>query len=661
MLRFILDGLDVSEPEGLRNLTHRIYYNEGLNGYLEQIDGQVSFYGSEYTYLRNRFFSDGCAVVPIEIVNGIDRYLGNIFLNDAEWHPDLSKVDCEIVDRSFLSLIDNNKEIKAYLNVPRSKNDVDISAFTVTQTDLVFKEHEIGVDTPTPANRYGVRVYDAFKFLVAFMSDGQMGFESDYFNPETDPNDPTEPRNPTLITGYAVQNGLDVDPTEDQYPYLSFEELYDDINKLYSISFTIVTRAGVPTLKIEPKGWFKESTTAIQLPSAYGVRQEAERESYLQKMKFGDSVDVDITAFYRPITFRGFSQEEYHLGGQCNTKTVLDLQLKTLIINTNAIQGTLPYGAGNPQNQINPPTDEYLDDVFLVVFDGNNETIVSETPAFPAYQNYNARLLNSEVANRWNGAVPFSIFLFLGANQNGARAARISDYMPTVLALNLIQQGTFLQFPSTAFPEGFDPNGNMSLSMLNYALNPVVLYNSGTTIYTAPINSVYTASFSVRFSQVFDPTISFVFLARFDSVNALALEYVNIPQANAFLQNGVWVWEGSNTFYCDANDRLAVMVVSGSVLTILDGSWFQVNDEFEITKTYDPASNWLFKTECNYPIADDWWRQFRADWHSLINVSYNTGQAFGYVNEIKRPIYATDSNKGIAEVSIVSKFADVTR
>jgi hypothetical protein len=650
MLEFLLDGQAVTEPEGLTQLRHRIYFNTGLNGYLEQFDGPVMFYGDQYKYLRNRLFVDGCAIAEVVIRNGIDTYRGNIFLNDAEWEPDLGKVTCEIVDASFLSLIDNNKDIKAYLNVPRSKNDVDISAFTVTQTDLVFKEHEIGVDTPTPPNRSGVRVYDAFKFLLAFMSDGQIGFASNYFLPETNPANATAARNPTLITGHEIREGDD-----EIWPYISFQQLYEDINKLYNVSFSMETVNGVPTMRIEPRSYYTASTAVSFLQHANGVKQSCVRESYYQLMKFGDSGEADNSAFYRPITFRGWTKEEYHLGGQCNTKEILDLQLKTVIINTNTIQGCLPYGAGNPQNQINPPYDNYEEDTFLVIFDGNNETVTNVTPAFPAYQYYNARLFNSEVADRWVGAVPFPIFLFLGANLNGARAARTFDYTPPYIPISLITEGAFFTFNSTAFPEGFDPNGNVSFSTANYSLAPTVTYNGGNTIYTAPINSIYTVSVRILLNPFIDyAAIANIFMVRFDSINALGLEYIVVPIAGLSFQGGVWVWEGSYTFYCDAGDRLAIMGVNTD--QILSGSYFQVNDAFEVTKTYDVESNWLLKSECMYPIPADWWRNFRNNWHQLITMTYNTGQASGYVDEISRPIYSGD-----AEVSIVSKFANVTR
>jgi hypothetical protein len=660
MLEFILDGVTVTEPEGLRELRHRIYYNDGINGYLEQFDGSVSFYGTEYRTLRNRFFADGCAVVPVEVRNGGDSYLGNIFLNDAEWEPDKSKVTCEIVDGSFLSLIDNNKDIKAYLNVPRSKNDVDISAVTVVQTDLSFGENEVGVGlNPTPANRSGVRVFDAFKFLIAFMSDGQIGFVSDYFSPETDPADPTEPRNPTLITGQEVGTA-----DGDEWPYLSFEELFTDINKLYNISFSMEVVNGIPTMRIEPKAYFRSIAQTLAVADALDVQQEALRESYYQLMKFGDSEKVDEEGFYPPATFAAWQREEYHLGGQCNTKAVLDLQLKTLIINTNAIQSQLP---SSTQNIVSPPSEEYDEDIFLVIFDGNNQTVLNVNPLDANKRYYNARLQNDEVANRWGDGVPFPIFLFLGAGNNGSQGYALGNVTANdITCISISQWVSVAKFNSFSFPFGYDPNGLMSQSNVDF---PPCIHSPNNnvigTTYTAPISAIYTVAVDFQTTWVTAANIIVV-----DATDAIT-QIIPLPiTVNGPFDASV---VGSVQVFVPSGDRIAIRLVQFSAPTpiggpgggfdpnppqnpvVFNGGTFTVYDPLTITKTYDPASNYLFKSSAQYPLPSDWWRQFRTQWHQRIQLTYGSGQAQGYVREISRNIYT-----GEADVEIVSKFADVT-
>ena len=656
MLEFILDGQSVTEPEGLRDLNHRIYYNEGLNGYLEQIDGQVSFYGSEYTYLRNRFFADGCSIVNVTIRNGLDVYEANIFLNDAEWYPDLNKVECELVDASYLSLIDNNQDIKAYLNVPRSKNDVDISAYTVVQTNLTMKEVS-NTDTPTPADRYGIRVFDAFRFLIAFMSDGQLGFVSDYFNPETNPAQATQPRNPTLMTGYSVRTGPQVDPDDEEWPYISFEELYTDINKIYNITFSIEQIAGVPTIRIEPKGYFRNNIQTIVLPDSLEVRQSADRDSYYQLVKFGSN-DPETKEFdyYPEEPLQSWRKEEYHLGGQCNTKSTLDLQLRVLITDPNVIMDALPISVGGQDN------DENDEDIFLIVFDGNNETIRNPHPVLANTFFYNNRLSNLAVANNWGDGVPFPIYQFLGADDNQAKVGNFSTTNLTVCALDNLGRA-FGEFQSTIYPYGFDPNNNIVQGNITTAcVNPA-------TYYEVPSTGVYT----VNARLILSGSALVIRIARFDQTDILQEQPViwNAPQnsqGSFILPLPTFFFTeitGGATFAAQTGDKLCItfegigiqpVPVGGGFIDIHDGSFMEVPGRGLITKTYNPADNWLLMSETTCPIPADWWRQFRQNWHALIQLTYATGQAFGYVKEIKRPIYSGD-----AEVSIVSKFADVTR
>ena len=144
------------EPRGLRELQHRVYFAKDINGFLEEWNGTLVFYGQDYTYIRNQFISGACTIIPIQIGDGCgNTYNANLFLNTAEWRPDICEVSIEVIDAGYLTLIANNKEIKAYLNVPRSKNDVDITAYTTIQTDCEFSEYETGVQTPTSADKIG--------------------------------------------------------------------------------------------------------------------------------------------------------------------------------------------------------------------------------------------------------------------------------------------------------------------------------------------------------------------------------------------------------------------------------------------------------------------------------------------------------------------------
>ena len=289
------------EPDGLRELKHRVYFAVDLNGYLEEINGDLTFWGAEYQYLRSRFRNGACSIVPVTLYDGCGLTLeGNLFLNDAEWRPDICSVTCQVVDAGFLSLIDNNMGIKAYVNVPRSKNDVDISAYVSVQTDLEFKAAIIA--DPSATGRQGVRVYDVYKMLIAFMTDGLLEFESDFLTPD---DTETTLRVPTLITADELRNGR----SEALFPYISFEDFHKDMARLYNLSFNV--QNGV--FRVEPDAYFRQSSDVMTMANPSEINQRSDEKSFYQKVKFGSQSDEEEDFDYYPnITFLGFQQEEYH-------------------------------------------------------------------------------------------------------------------------------------------------------------------------------------------------------------------------------------------------------------------------------------------------------------------------------------------------------------
>lgn len=665
MLSFILDGALVNEPKGLTEVMHRIYYNEGINGYLEQFEGSVTFYGAEYKTLRERFFLDGCSVIPIEVQSNNDIYLGNIFLSDAEWHPSRCEVTCEIVDRSIISLIDNNKDIKAIFNVARSKNDVDIASSVVVQSDLLMIRVTTA-DANTAADRYGVRAYDALKFLIAFMSDGQIGFVSDYFNPETNFLMPTATRNPTIMTGYSVRLGAQLDPADNRWPYMSYEQVYSDLNSQYNITFSLEYIAGVPTIRVEPKAYFRAMTMLALLEQANDVMQEAERESYYQLMKFGSSKAETTDFFYYPSErLQSWRKEEYHLGGQCNTSAVLDLTLRYLVTDPNVIMRSLPIAVGGLDDDSND------DEHFLVLFDGNNETVITNHPVNPNEYYYNDQLSNLAVANRWGDGVPLPIFLFLGANEDEARAYNGSDI---ILSKCVYTSGTstqsyyaFAELPIRTPPQGYDPNTNV----VDGTIQETCVTPMPVTYYDVPFTGVYTVNARVTFSttglRIGIGNVIGCSIVRYSNLDviyggtdgAVQIGFANVNPNVNFLS-----FEGSATFAALSGDKLALRFDGVDTgfgpdpfdVILHNGSYMEIPGRGLITKTYDPSDNWLLKSSTPYPITDEWWRTFRNNWHQRILMTFNDGRVFGYVKDAKRSIHTGD-----AEISIVSKFSEATK
>jgi len=630
------------QPDGLMELQHRVYYAVELNGYLEEFTGDLVFWGDEYKYLRDTFRAGACSIVPVQINDGCGLILNaNIFLNEAEWRPDICSVTVQVVDAGFLSLIDNNMGIKAYVNVPRSKNDVDISAYVTVQTDLEFKAATIADASAT--GRQGMRVYDVYKMLIAFMTDGLLEFHSDFLSPD---DTETTLRVPSLITADELRNGR----AEALFPYISFEDFHKDMLRLYNLSFNVID--GV--FRVEPSSFFRQSSNAMTMANPSEINQKADEKSFYQKVKFGSQSDENEDFDYYPnITFLGFQQEEYHLGGQCNNKSVLNLQMTELITDANIIMAALPPLQGGTAD-----LNSKAEDIFIVTFDASNVTVADVNPIDVNSQYYNKLLTNFEVALRWGDGIPFSIFQFLGENQNGALSFLNSIYTPNYVNFSgQIGFGAYLTFGNQTPPQGFDPNTNMSYSTDIFAINQFIpplwvttnYYNNGNTIYTVPVSSVYTVIFSIRLASI-TPFVAAA-ISVFDSVGSDIVQWFNFDQTNIVFEGGAYVYSASATISCNTGDRIAIGLRNGT--EVLNGSTFQVNDLDFIEKTYNSEDNYLIETSFDYPLTSSQWQSFLDDRYGLITVPYSNGSIRGYLKDVTRGL-----NDGITEWKISSNFGN---
>lgn len=641
-----------NEPKGLLDIKHRVYFAEELNGFLEEVTGGLTFWGDDYKTLRTLFLNGSCGIVPITINDGCGLVIqANIFLNEVEWRPDLCECTCEPVDAGFLSLIDQNMGIKAFLNVGRSKNDVDISSSVVTQTNLYYygQNQQGGGGDIAAQNRVGVRLYDAFKMLVAFMTDGQLGFESDYFFP-----DDIGRGYYTLITGNSLRTG-DVN----SFPFISFEDLYKDCQRLFNLAFDIETVGGQSVMRIEPIEYFKQNSASLTLSNVDEIIQKTDAKSFYQKVVFG-STDFDDTGYvYFPKTaFTGFRKEEYHLGGQCNTKNVLNLDTLTLITDTNVIQAALPVlsgGATDPSNI----TDE---DTYLVVHYADNSVANDPNPLNPALVYFNLPLTNFQVATRWGNGIPASIYLFLGSGLNGAQAVTMAAYTPNYQPISFILGGALLSFPYDTFPNGYDPNGNMVQSTDVVALGGLTpTWTFGQTMFVAPVDGIYSASVRLILQNVDLTAFNQLLLSRYDTVvsgNINALQNGDIPptSTNLYFSQGVYIWEGSFTFNLLQDERLCVQLNIAQVdIVVLQGSSFTVGSNFTITQTYNPADNNLFLNEVKYPLSTDEWLTFLGNRHGVLTITHANGVVYSRNRSMTREI-----NSGDTEVTAVSTFNQIT-
>ena len=179
-----LDGIAVSLPDGIKEIEQSLTYEEEINGIFNRIEGSFTFSDDGYDYLKDLLFGTGfCNSILFKLYIGQDTlslyFDGIIHLSDfTELNLTRKTIKTPVANNDASSFVFNNKDIKAYLNVTKSKNDVAISAATrITGFDLFTPStgvYDINCD-------WLYTVDTAFNYLIAFMSDGAMTYSSPYF------------------------------------------------------------------------------------------------------------------------------------------------------------------------------------------------------------------------------------------------------------------------------------------------------------------------------------------------------------------------------------------------------------------------------------------------------------------------------------------------
>jgi len=570
LYRFYLDGnLLADEPLGWKELTTNIRNYDEIRGILITQDVTLSFRGDGYTYLKTIFDSDQvCALSQIIIeyncgnVGYEEVFRGTVFITSLSFEGQLVKSKLE--DDSFFARINNNKNVKAYLDVARSKSDVTITA--VTPIDLtLFNVCTCGAYGDT---RKAYTIFDSFQYLLQFMTDGVVGFASNYFGV----GGPLE--------GHVIQTGLglrDIAYTQDKknIPYISFFELFTEMNKKDNLAIGIEYSGATPILRIEPYDDFFTDSASVVLANPSGVKISTDISKLYAKVKVGsdkvepfqDCTQQNPALFPENIDFIGFRVEEFPLLTQCNTDTTLDL-VSNWVISSNAIQHVL--------------TDDpsYDEDMFFIEADrisAGNHT-ATQTDVFNdggCYYNYFYNNLN--VLNRWNSALPSNVIAVLGSTNNMFQAYRrttsatititgLTSYTTTTLDAdgNPVEpynddwefgfDGCVLPCPS---PNNYG-NGTATGTDVVTADSRYTVPNNGNYRFNADISLIEFKTFGIPFfgTANVDLTVS---IHRYDAANTLLQSF---PLTQSVFITSIPQTIFTNTFTpiiaCTAGDYLLV-------------------------------------------------------------------------------------------------------
>jgi hypothetical protein len=641
---FWIDNTEVNPPINWFEIEPTLRRDEAIGGVLLLVEGSFTFDNDGYQYLLAKVNEGFCGKVKIDIFDttseGVPTQAFSGFSFVSDWVIDELKnqITIKIQDNSFYAKINNNKSLKPYLRGTRTKNGETLAK--AGNYFSIFDDVNTGITIARYI--YGHRVYDAFKFLIGYMTDNSVIFASDTFGVGGDW------AGLMITTGRKIREYLPLTPDGPQLTPFSFSELFDEINKRIPIGFVIEDPFNNPVIRIEAKDYFYKGTSAVEFSDINQIKTRFDQEKLYSKIKFGQGAinsDALTVAFPELVLFLGFNTEEYPMQYECNIDKVLDLKTDW-ITSSNVIQNV----AENLDN--GNDEDLFLIETTYVTASLGNAIQLNTFGDTPPFYFYNQNLRNESIAERLLGAVPSNIVSVLGDVGDGTFKAFLGTDQSYLSSGNDV-------FNPSGFPnEIFDISGS---------------YNNSTYKFTASNYGRFSFEANVRIEVTALSSLPIVYwqiqLSRYDSTGTFIRDYdIFTPNFISSLNIGYYSFAtlgttdigGKRTITLNTGDTVQIKItknvfVSGDI----DYTIRAVNTYFGCYdntigggtyQTYDPNDYPIFIHEFQYPLTKGQWEYILAN--PLNSYKFYSGPSnvrYGWVSEIKR-----NQQSGMATVKLIS-------
>lgn len=366
---YLNDTLLEDLPIGWNEAKIKSKRDDSVKGLFLNYTTELTFFGDGFNFINDVMNGDYCEVINVLIQtddcdegNFVDEYIGVIQLTQIQkFDVDKRFIRTKVLDVSYNAKIDNNKSIKAFVDVGTSKNGLNITPAAAHQIE--FFDPSAAWLTYLATTRTGYKIFDCFEFIVSYISDGTVDFKSDLLSNEYD--------NWMLFNGKEVRSG-----GGDGFSVeVSFKELFQQVNKKTNISFAIEPSDGVNDfrVRIEETAYFEQDNAILQLDNVSGIGMSFNKSEIYSNVEIGSaSFEDDVNLTYPPIAFKTFKEENYTILGDCNVDRTLNLVSK-YIIDTNIIEDSIV------NNE-----DRYDKKIFLIVTDGSKAVKYKEYGALVA-------------------------------------------------------------------------------------------------------------------------------------------------------------------------------------------------------------------------------------------------------------------------------------
>jgi hypothetical protein len=394
----LFDGADypIKDIEEFEEVLERDYDKRGI---LVKYPTRIAFVNSAYDYIKNVRDTDTfCGEIDFKLLigrenNTFEEYqIGKIYVSTSTFNLNDCTVECEVVDNSYFAKILNNYKCEALLASNKSKNNVTITPCPYIE----IKPFDPSTGGNLADSRYGVDVYDALKFLVQFMSDGEITFQSDWFDnnvPGTDWKTGVGNNGMLIINGEALRDTTGSSVKAEVW--ITFEKLFKNVSKLLNLWFYIKRNAdGSLTMKAERYNVFQNDNILATFRYTTDLELSFDNTNLYAAVEVGSNTNnytittADYIGYIPALTFY---PETYNVAGQCNNANTLDLKSELVTDHNLIVYQTLQATDDNNYDNYH----------YLVLYDNSmsnpHDCNKYDTFKNPPYGYYNRYLMNDWV------------------------------------------------------------------------------------------------------------------------------------------------------------------------------------------------------------------------------------------------------------------------
>lgn len=447
LISLTFDGLEMKDqPTGLEEFYEDIERDYTVYGLLMKYPTGLSFHGDCYNYLLQKKRENGfCDYVDIDMSIRADdgtasNLKGRIFLTDVTFDHWKKIAECQIEDRSFGSLIYQNRKVKVGIGYYQTLGGV-VAPIIAEQKAITMHNAFTGIALATTAKTYYLA--DVMKYIVEYLTDYEMTYQDNYFEAEDTGNG----------IYYGVTYGNNMRNRSSVLDlYVSFEECMDFLHKKFNLWFRIDYSQDKPVFILDTEdNLFGDQQFSVQ--NVREMTEEFNQDNFFTSVKIGCQAAEPNRSTTYPLPYVpliGMSEEVYGASTGCMLDNELDLFTEWCCC-TNTIHKVAVSGST-----------DYDDQVFVLEYtyaDSSRETTEGSYGPSGTYL-YNETLINENVLRRFTFPTDF---VFRGGNS-------------VLSGFDYFQAFTDVDYPITPavfpfyddFSRGFDTGGNYDNSTYQF-------------------------------------------------------------------------------------------------------------------------------------------------------------------------------------------------